>query len=279
MNCKLLLLDNTTAIANPWKKILNTNFNTAEAVGGFEAVTKLKHEEFDIIIVNISLQHMNGADAIRKIREEFYLIPIIALYKQSDVLNLKQVKTYGIQQSLQLPVNIKHLLVTISKLVPPQRLQEASQARQQQQQSAANHRTRDDDYINVEEKFYEGLSAIATSRYDHAIEIYNFILGLTNIKHEAWLRYVKEAQFQLGHCYARLRNYRASNKHFARFISKAPRHNFVREALLHIGQNHESMQNFNKAADYYRKVLEIRPMDSYTTRARKLLEKLEKKGL
>lgn len=280
MNCKLLLVDNTTAIAHPWKKTLNSNFITSEAVGGFEAVTKLKNEVFDIIIVNISLGHLNGVDAVRKIREKYYLIPIIVLYKQADVLNLKQAKTYGIQQALQLPVNVKHLIVAISKLIPIHKIREQFNGQvdktKERQTGGEQHR---EEFINVEDRFYEGLSAIAAAQYDRAISIYQHILDLTNIKHEIWLRYINEALFQLGHCYARLKDYRRSNKHFALFITKAPRHNFVREALLHIGQNHETMENYPRAAHYYQKVLKIRPMDSYTTRARRLLNKLEKKGL
>ena len=276
MNCRLLVIDNSTALTSPWKKVLNENFTMSEAVGGYEAVTKLRCEPFDLIIVNISLDCLNGADAIRKIREKFYFIPIIALYAKTDILNLKQVKAYGIQHALSLPVDVKNLIIIISKLIPAYRLTEKSNIQHHRECEEKSKSNKDEDFINVEEKFYEGLSAIATMHFREAVEIYESILHLTNIKHETWLRYITEAHFQLGQCYAHLKEYETSNKYYISFINKAPTHNFVKEALLYLGKNYEAMHNLTKASYYYQRVLNMRPFDSYTTQARKLLTKLAK---
>jgi len=277
MNCKLLLIDNTTAITNPWKKVLNANFLTSEAVGGFEAITKLKSETYDLIIVNISLSDLNGVDAIRKIRDKFYFIPIIVLHAKSDNLYLKQVKTYGIQDVLALPVDVKLLIIAISRLLPACKLNEKSNGQQHKENDEQKPVVKEDSHVNIEEKFYEGLSAVAAMRYDNAIEIYKFILQQTNIKHESWLRYVNETYFQLGQCYANIKEYEISNQYFLTFISKAPNHIFVKETLLYLGKNYETMQNITKASYFYQKVLNTRPFDSFTTQARKFLTKMEKK--
>ena len=82
--------------------------------------------------------------------------------------------------------------------------------------------------------------------------------------------------FHLGQCYARLKDYKQSNKYYQDFINKAPHHNCAKEALLYLGKNHQAMKDYLKATYYYKKVINMRPFDSFSTQARKLLKKISK---
>ena len=115
MKNKILLLDNSTTIFSPWKKVLNEYYECIEAIGGFEAISKLRNENFKLVIVNISLDHMNGVEAVEKIRDKHKLIPIITIYDSKDTLNLKQTMTYGIQYAIKMPVDHRELIIEARK--------------------------------------------------------------------------------------------------------------------------------------------------------------------
>jgi tetratricopeptide (TPR) repeat protein len=265
----ILVMDTSTSLTSPWKKELEDHLNLTEVIGGFEAITKLKNDVYSLLLVNISINHLNGVDAIRRIRDQYKYLPIIVLYDPRDVLNLKQTMSYGIQQAIPLPVTSRIILKSISNYVRiPKEPVETQKIQSSEKQPGRNN------FVDVESKFYEGLSAIAANQIDKAITIYKSLLGLTNIKKERWLKYIEESMFHLGQCYARLKKYKESNKYYTDFIQKAPYHNCVKEAFLYLGKNHESMKDYQKAVYYYKKVINMRPYDSFSTQARRLLKKI-----
>lgn len=265
-------MDTSTSFSSPWKRDLGNHLNITEVIGGFEAITKLKNDVYSLLLVNISIDHLNGVDAIRKIRDKYKYLPIIVLYDSRDILNLKQAMSYGIQQALPFPVTSEAILKSIANYV---RIP-AESMEPEKIQSHDNEDDKNADFVDVETKFYEGLSAIAANQIEKAITIYKSLLELSNIKRERWLKYIEESMFQLGQCYARLKNYKQSNKYYNDFIQKAPYHNCVKEAFLYLGKNHATMKEYQKAVYYYKKVINMRPFDSFSTQASKLLKKLVK---
>ncbi|MBN2441898.1 MAG: tetratricopeptide repeat protein [Spirochaetales bacterium] len=273
MKINILVMDTSTSFTSPWKKELGDIFGITEVIGGFEAIAKLKSDVYSIILVNISINHLNGVDAIRKIRDKYQYIPIIVLYDPKDVLNLKQTMIYGIQQAIPLPVNSEAIEKSISNFV---RIPNESSGDKKPSSHQHQVQEKKEDFVDVEAHFYEGLSAIAANQIERAIEIYKSLLDLTNIKKERWLKYIEESMFHLGQCYARLKDFKQSNKYYSDFISKAPYHNCVKEALLYLGKNYEAMKDFPKAIYFYKKVINMRPFDSFSTQARKFLKSIVK---
>jgi tetratricopeptide (TPR) repeat protein len=294
MKSKILIMDNTTSIRNPWKRVLSENYEVTEVIGGFEAITRLKSTSYAAVIVNISLSQLKGVDAIGKIREKFSEIPIFVIYDPKDQLNLKQALVYHIKNSFPTPVDPTNLLAALSQYknnnssnIVNLGKKDTDTKGTKSDPSGNNHgqngnagsgngKDGKNSFVDVEAKFYEGLSAIAANQIEEAINIYRDILSLTNIKREKWLRYVEESLFHLGQCYARLKDYEKSNKYYSDFITRAPHHNCVKEALLYLGRNHEVMHDFERAANYYKRVIGMRPFDSFSTQARKFLAKISK---
>jgi tetratricopeptide (TPR) repeat protein len=279
MKINILVMDTSTSFTSPWKKELGDTFNITEVIGGFEAIARLKSDVYSIILINISIDHLNGVDAIRKIRDKYQYIPILVLYDPKDTLNLKQTMVYGIQKAIPLPANSDTIAKSIGNFVRIPK--ESTEIKRTQTQHVHQHETqqvkqKSKEFIDVEALFYEGLSAIAANQIEKAIEIYKSLLELTNIKKERWLKYIEEAMFHLGQCYTRLKDYKQSNKYYLDFISKAPYHNCVKEALLYLGRNYEQLKEYKKAIFYYKKVIKMRPFDSFSTQARKYLKKLIK---
>jgi CheY-like chemotaxis protein len=279
MKGNILILDNTTAIRSPWKQMLGSRYEIAEAMGGFEAVRKLKTDSFNVVIVNISLKQIKGVEAIRKIREGFHKIPIIVLYNPKDVLDLKQAKVYGVEYTLAFPLEINNLLAALNHIMPAADnvVQKKTQpsVRSLKQEKTSQSAESNDEYIDVESKFYDGLSAISAGDIKSAITVFHLLLKITRIKKESWRRYLEDSLFQLGQCYATLKQYEKSNACYLQFINKAPHNTSHKSALLYLGKNYVAMKDMEKARSYLTKVADMRPYDSFSTQARKLLKKLE----
>ncbi len=269
----ILILDNTTGIRSPWKKMLQDRYNVSEAMGGFEAVRKLKTDSFHLIIVNISLKQIKGVEAIGRIRENFRKVPIIVLHNPKDILDLKQAKVYGVDYTLAFPLEINNLLAAVSRIIPDKDAKE--QVTAEDSPKPGHSGNDDEEYLDVEKKFYEGLSAISAGRIKDAIMIFHTLLRTTRIKKETWRRYLEDSLFQLGQCYATLRDYAKSNQCYLQFITKAPHNSSHKSALLHLGKNYASMKDYRRAIGYLTKVANMRPYDAFSTQARKLLKKLE----
>ncbi len=268
--------------------MLHDRYGTAEAMGGFEAVRKLKTDSFSAVIVNISLKQIKGVEAIRKIREAFREVPVIVLYNPKDMLDLKQAKAYGVDYTFTFPLDTDNFLAAITHVVSALGVDPAGAGHSMQghaavparpepgaPEAAADHER---EYLDVEKKFYEGLSAISAGKIKDAILIFHALLKTTRIKKEAWRRYLEDSLFQLGQCYGALKEYKKSNVCYLKFITKAPHNSSHKSALLHLGKNYLDMREYDKAAGYFRKVVHMHPYDAFSTQARKMLKKLEPPG-
>ncbi|MBN2736394.1 MAG: response regulator [Spirochaetales bacterium] len=272
MKNKILLLDNSTTIFSPWKKVINQYYDCTEAIGGFESLSKLKNNDFKLVIVNLSIDKMNGVEAIEKIRSKYESIPIIVLYAPKDILNLKQAMVYRIQHALKLPIDHRELIIEARKYADIESIRLTHN--QDTPSSSVSSIKKEANFVDVEAKFYEALSAVAGNQINHAIQIYDNLLSLTNIKKEGWRRYIEESLFHLGQCYSRLQDFEKANKYYKEFICKVPHHNCVKESILYLGQNYQAMKDYNRASAYYKKVINMKPFDSFSTQASKLLKKI-----
>jgi CheY-like chemotaxis protein len=284
MPAKLLVIDNNSPLLHSWKKGLSSEYSLIEAMGGIEAVRKIKTESIDLVIANISLRTLNGVEAIGKIRSSFDKIPIIVLHDPKDTLDLKQAKAYSINGVMNLPVDYKKLIAEIERLLPAGRTTPAAvkppaedatvyRASPAASRSAAAGSYDDDD--NVEKRFYEGLSAISDNNLPEAIAVFESLIKLTRIKKESWRRYLDDSLFQLGQCYAATSQYDKSNAYYKTFIAKAPHNLSYRSALLYLGKNYIALKDNAKAVVYLKQVINSSAADSFSTQARKLLKTIE----
>jgi len=286
MNSKILLLDNSTAIMSPWKKVIAKNYVTEEAVGGVEALRKIKNDSIDLVVVNISQKNVNGVEAIGKIRSVYEKLPVIVLFDKKDALDLKQAKAYGVNSLVQLPVDVRKLLVEIGRFIGREKEHEAGGQIDKAEKSAqgklidvkslAEEDGKPAEEIeDIEKAFYDGLSCISSNNLQEAISIFQAILKVTRLKRETWRRYLEDSLFQLGQCYATLGNLDKSNAYYSAFIQKAPHNTSHKSALWYMGKNYYTMKNWAKSAHYLKLVMETKPFDSFSTQARKLLKTIE----
>jgi DNA-binding NarL/FixJ family response regulator len=84
---KLLLVDDHTIVREGLKRILeNTHdgWSITEDSSGFQALERLRHSEFDIAIVDLSMPGMSGLELIRRIRADGSRLPVLVLSMHAE---------------------------------------------------------------------------------------------------------------------------------------------------------------------------------------------------
>ena len=66
-----------------------------EAVNGKEALQKVAKEDFDLILMDISMPEMNGIEATRRIKRLYEDLPILAISMHTDEEDINQMMLAG----------------------------------------------------------------------------------------------------------------------------------------------------------------------------------------
>jgi tetratricopeptide (TPR) repeat protein len=274
---KILAIDDSTSLVSPWKAEVMKDYKLINCVGWFEAQARMRENpDIRLVIINLSIPHINGADAVAKIRQKNSSIPIIVLAKPEDAKLVQAVKAYNIQEHESVPVDVNFLMHKIRKYAPQEiPAQEPSPESASQTKAAAPQREalNGDD---IKGKYYTAQSLMANNDYQGAIQIYADIINEKKLK-DIYLKYQEEAMFQTGRCYMKLEDFPKAVEAFKTFVTKAPKNMLTRQAIFHIGQAYECQNDPVKAINYYSKVLSLSSTDSLATQARKQIAKLQGK--
>ncbi|MBN1898974.1 MAG: tetratricopeptide repeat protein [Spirochaetes bacterium] len=272
----ILTLDNTTALVSPWKADLRRYFNLVEAVGGFEALSKLKQAEYALVIINISLRSFDGSDAVIRIRQKHPQLPIVVLADKADVRFVKNVAVHGIHGYLFLPVNTTQLLSMVSKLTHSDIAEIADTLMQEEReiQKKKEEKNQSEDLEDIPALYYEGQSHLARGEIQQAMDIFNKVINTKRFK-DTWRRYIEDSLFQLGRCYIKTNDHNKAIEIFNQFIQKAPTSDFNKAAHFLTAECYEQLNETARAIAIYKKLVNMPPFDSVSTKARKKLKKFQ----
>ncbi len=97
------------------------NIEIEKAYNGMEAIEKLKHENFDLIIMDIRMPLLNGYETTRKIRQEFDSpkkdVPILGLSAHALKNEIEEGEKIGMNDFLSKPIQTEELFSKIKKLI------------------------------------------------------------------------------------------------------------------------------------------------------------------
>jgi len=131
--------------------------------------------------------------------------------------------------------------------------------------------------VDIAKKFYEGLSLFSQDKIEDAMNIYKEILGVKRFKDEATAKFAEKAQFELGRCLMKIERCNEAIENFSNLIKRFPRTELLKEVLYNIGHCYEIMQNYQKALNFYQKVVNMPPKEAINSKAKKALEEVQKK--
>lgn len=80
------------------------------ALSGVEALEKIVHREFDVIIVDLFLPVMDGLETTRKIKRLRSASEVIILTSHGSIKSSITAMKYGVYDLVEKPIEINHLL-------------------------------------------------------------------------------------------------------------------------------------------------------------------------
>jgi CheY-like chemotaxis protein len=87
------------------------------AQDGFEALRKLSHESFDVVVSDIGMPGLNGLDLARRIHDNFGTIPIVLMTGDPTARTNESVNEAGVSCLLIKPFIPREIVTIIHRVV------------------------------------------------------------------------------------------------------------------------------------------------------------------
>ena len=121
---QILLVDDNAVnlmVARMMLKKCFPNSWVTEATGGKEALEKLKHQKFDLVLMDMVMPHMDGVEATQILRKSFASpvrqIPVLALTASANPVDHDKCLSAGMNDVVQKPFDEKQLISKISAVL------------------------------------------------------------------------------------------------------------------------------------------------------------------
>ena len=105
----VLIVEDDAAIRLLTKAKLKYKYNIVEAADGEDALDKLDHQHFDMMIVDIMMPRMNGYEFVKEVRDSGDSTPVIFLTALDSIDHKKKGFALGIDDYLTKPINYEEL--------------------------------------------------------------------------------------------------------------------------------------------------------------------------
>lgn len=117
---KILVGEDSSVIINLTKNVLAfENYDMKSAKNGEQVLSLLNKEDFDLILMDISMPLMDGIECTKQIRSLSNStkanIPIIAITGNLKNFTKEEYRSFGFDDFLQKPLNYDLLLATVKK--------------------------------------------------------------------------------------------------------------------------------------------------------------------
>lgn len=96
--------------------LLSNGFNVSVAKDGVMAMEKISNNDFDLIISDINMPNLSGAELLEELHKKGFAIPFILLSGEFCIEVKNELIAKGAIDVLQKPVDINVLLQCISKI-------------------------------------------------------------------------------------------------------------------------------------------------------------------
>ena len=164
---RILCVDDSKALRMGMKNLLQAKFDVVGAGDGVEALKILVEETFDLIILDLDMPKLNGAQTIAQLREREDSTPVILLTAEARTSHIKRVMEYGVLDYILKPCSPQDLVPKIEEA-----LHKASQQPSLSMPSGANSKAESPKPTAkdaVDERSVAALKATAPKRVEPTI--------------------------------------------------------------------------------------------------------------
>ena len=118
-NGKILLAEDTEDLRILVSMYLRrAGLNVITVKNGFEAIDHLGREQFDLVLMDIQMPHLDGLKAMRQLQQMNYSTPVIALTANAMRNDQETYRTAGFSDFLAKPIEPKQLYRVLNKFLP-----------------------------------------------------------------------------------------------------------------------------------------------------------------
>lgn len=122
---KILIVDDDTAHRTMLKvNLLGAGYEILEADDGDMVLPSLAEQDVDLILMDLKMQRMDGLEALKLMRKEGRLEPVLVITAFSSVESAVEAMKYGAMDYVTKPVDIETLKLTVTKALDYEALRE-----------------------------------------------------------------------------------------------------------------------------------------------------------
>ena len=112
---KLIIIDDEPKAGRLMARYLDDTYDCQIFVDPVEAMDYFSRESADLVITDMQMPHLSGAEVLAQIREQDKQIPVIVITAYSNVDNAIEVLRLGATDFVKKPFDIEELKITIDK--------------------------------------------------------------------------------------------------------------------------------------------------------------------
>lgn len=119
--CHILVVDDQKGV----RQLLETffeekGFRVTTATNGQEAVNCTRNETPDLLVMDVKMPIMSGAEALAQIKTGFPNLPVIMMTAYADVFMQQELASLGAETCLLKPLDLEQLFETVDKVLKQQ---------------------------------------------------------------------------------------------------------------------------------------------------------------
>lgn len=115
MSKKIMIVENDPDISQLLNKILTDEGYLCLSVSeGAKAISLIEQKQFDLILLDLHLPDIRGADVCRQIKKAAHDLPVIALFEKGSAHQISTIFNIGADDYIVKPINVTELLTRVS---------------------------------------------------------------------------------------------------------------------------------------------------------------------
>ena len=115
---KVLVIDDEPGVRELISESLRISEITAvQAADGLEALSLLRREKFDLLILDINMPKLDGLALLEKLRTEGMSVPVLMLSARADKTDINQGLRIGADDYLTKPFSIEELVLRVKAIM------------------------------------------------------------------------------------------------------------------------------------------------------------------
>ncbi len=108
---KILIIDDEPEICKMVTEFLfDAGYSASYALSGPEGLAMIKRDFPSLVLLDVGMPGMDGAEVMRLIREQFPSLPVVVLTGHRDTETVKKMMVLGAAEYLTKPINLETLL-------------------------------------------------------------------------------------------------------------------------------------------------------------------------